>query len=243
MTTIASRIQQVLAEEIIKGVLVPGEKLDELALAERFSISRTPIREALKELAARGLVDPVPRRGCVVARIGVDRLTDMFEAECELEAHCARLASQRMTGLDRGELQDLFEQSAIAVRNEDYDAYFGFNSRFHDLICNGVHNDTLGEMVRNLRDRLAPFRRTQPAEVADRLHRSHGEHESIVRAIVSGNAEAAYETMRGHNARLSTGVLLLLRQQNVVQDHKATTQSASQDRTPLANTLPEDEAA
>jgi DNA-binding GntR family transcriptional regulator len=213
MTTIASHIHQTLAEEIIKGELPPGQKLDEKALAERFEISRTPIREALKELAARGLVDVTPRRGCVVARIGVDRLTDMFEAECELEAHCARLASQRMTGLDRGALQDLFERSAVHVAEGDHEGYLEFNARFHDFVCNGVHNDTLSAMVRSLRDRLAPFRRTQPEALHDRLQRSHAEHASIVRAIVAGDGDAAYDAMRSHNARLSSGVLLLMRQQ------------------------------
>jgi DNA-binding GntR family transcriptional regulator len=214
MTTIASRIQQTLAEEIIKGELAPGQKLDEKALAERFSISRTPIREALKELAARGLIDVAPRRGCVVARIGVQRLADMLEAECELEAHCARLASQRMTGLDRGGLQELFQRSEGYAARGDHEAYLEYNMRLHDFICNGVHNDTLSDLVRNLRARLAPFRRTQPSEISDRLQRSHAEHELIVRAIVRGDGEMAYEAMRNHNGRLSTGVLLLMKQKD-----------------------------
>jgi DNA-binding GntR family transcriptional regulator len=213
MTTIASRIQQSLAEQIIKGVLAPGHKLDEKALAEQFSVSRTPIREALKELAARGLVDFLPRRGGIVARIGIERLADMLEAECELEAHCARLASQRMTGLDRGQLQELFDRSTERARAGDREAYLELNQEFHELICSGVHNETIGATVRDLRDRLAPFRRTQPAELEDRLLRSHGEHEAIVRAIIGGDPEAAYTAMRNHNARLSSGVLLLVKQQ------------------------------
>jgi len=86
--TITDRIQKSLAQKIISGALTPGQKLEEKALASQFGVSRTPIREAMRELSARGLVELVPRRGVVVATIGIDRLADMLTAECELEAIC-----------------------------------------------------------------------------------------------------------------------------------------------------------
>jgi DNA-binding GntR family transcriptional regulator len=211
MTTIATHIYQSLAEQIIKGALPPGQKLEEKVLAEQFGVSRTPIREALRELAARGLVDFTPRRGGVVARIGIDRLTDMLEAQCALEALCARLASERMTAIEKGQLQELHEQAKAVASRGDREGYLDLNQQFHALICAGSHNATLSAMVRELRDRLSPFRRTQSAGIDERLMRSLEEHASVVEAILGSDPEAAFGAMRGHNARLSTGVLGLIR--------------------------------
>ena len=101
-----------IADEIVLGNFAPGSRLDEVSLAARFSVSRTPIREALKQLAIMGLVDTRPNRGSVVAELSVDQLDQMFEAIGELEAACARaialgahryksVASILKAGLDR----------------------------------------------------------------------------------------------------------------------------------------------
>lgn len=211
MTTITAKIQQSLAQQIIAGDLQPGHKLEEMALAKQFGVSRTPIREALRELGARGLIDLIPRRGGVVAVIGIDRLSDMLDAECELEAMCARLASQRMTTPEKGQLQELHDQAKELTTVNDEADYLVLNQQFHELICTGAHNATLATMTRDLRDRLAPFRQTQSESRPRRLTRSHDEHELIVDAILRSDAQAAYEAMRNHNARLSAGVLGLLR--------------------------------
>jgi DNA-binding GntR family transcriptional regulator len=211
MTTIAAKIQQSLAQQIIGGDLRPGYKLEEKALAKQFGVSRTPIREALRELGARGLIDLIPRRGGVVAVIGIDRLSDMLDAECELEALCARLASQRMTTPEKGQLRNLHDEAKELTTADDEADYLVLNQRFHELICVGAHNATLATMTRDLRDRLAPFRQSQSESRPRRLTRSHDEHGLIVDAILRSEAQAAYEAMRNHNARLSAGVLSLLR--------------------------------
>lgn len=211
MTTIAARIQRSLASQIINGELPPGHKLDEKALATKFGVSRTPIREALRELGARGLIDLVPHRGGIVAQIGLDELSDMLDAECELEGLCAQLASQRMTSLEKGALQECHHQAKELTGDRDETRYLEINQAFHDMICDGAHNVTLATMTRDLRARLAPFRQTQSDAEGRRLARSHEEHEQIVQAIFRGDPNAAYEAMCRHNARLSTGILSLLR--------------------------------
>lgn len=210
MPTIAARIYKQLADQIIDGTLAPGEKLDERVVAERFEVSRTPIREALRELGARGLVEVVPRRGVVVARIGSERLSVLLEADCELEALCARRAAQCMTAMEKKELEFLHELSANLVAANDIDGYLAVNRQFHSLICVGAHNDVIATMVDDLRERLAPFRQAQ-SQIEDRFVTSHGEHQAVVTAILSSNAEAAYDAMRSHNARLSTTVLRLIK--------------------------------
>lgn len=211
MPTITTRICEALARQIIKGDLPPGRKLEEKILADQFGVSRTPIREALRELGARGLVDFIPRRGGVVAEIGLERLADMLEAECEVEGLCARLSARRMSALEKEHLQELHRQSRTLVEASDEMPYLAVNDEFHDLICEGAHNATLGAFARNLRDRLSPFRQAQAGTWTERMARSHGEHDAVVRAILAGADENAYQAMRTHNARLSAGVLRLLR--------------------------------
>jgi len=94
--TRAEELRLQLADEIVRGVLAPGAALDETDIATRFKVSRTPVREALRQLAASGLIDARAHRGAVVARPSLERLTGMFEAMAELEALCAGLAADRV---------------------------------------------------------------------------------------------------------------------------------------------------
>ncbi len=210
MPTIAATIIQILAEEIIGGTLAPGSKLEEKVLAERFQVSRTPVREALREMGARGLIELIPRHGGVVANIGIAELADMLEAECELEALCAQLAAQRMSVVEKKQLERLHEQTEALVKGQDEGEYLTLNKKFHDVICAGTHNQTLSGMLRGLRDRLSAFRNAQ-AGTERRLAVSHEEHGAVVEAILASDGAAAYAAMRNHDARLSTKVLDRLR--------------------------------
>lgn len=211
-STLGTRIYEQLAGEILTGKLPPGHRLDEQSLAAQFGVSRTPVREALRELGARRLIDLVPRRGGVVSGLATDTLIDMLEAECEIEGLCARLAAHRMSALEKGELQELHEHAA---KEENLAQYFEINKSFHDLICAGAHNSTLDGTARDLRFRLSPFRRPEPrSQVAAVIARSTQEHAAIVEAILAGDAERAYEAMRTHNARVNLGAMKILQGQS-----------------------------
>ncbi|WP_220810954.1 GntR family transcriptional regulator [Cupriavidus sp. UME77] len=212
VTTIAAQISQKLADEIIAGTLPPGERLEEPALAERFQVSRTPVREALRLLDARGLIELVPRRGGVVANVGAAQLADMLEALCELESLCCRIATQRMSAMQRRQLELLHEQTEAVGERRDVQAYLELNHRFHQLICQGTQNETLMAAVENLRDRLAPFRAAQSG-VERRFETSHREHQKIVEAILAGQPEEAYLAMRSHTTRLTLNVMELIEAQ------------------------------
>src|SRR4051794_23647215 len=108
--TLAEELRLQLADEIVRGALPPGAALDETEIAQRFSVSRTPVREALRQLAASGLVDARAHRGAVVARPSVGRLTGMFEAMAELEAMCAGLAAERMQPAERHRLEAIHQE-------------------------------------------------------------------------------------------------------------------------------------
>src|SRR6202163_1096053 len=103
--TRAEDLRLQLADEIVRGALPPGASLDETDIARRFNVSRTPVREALRQLVASGLVEARAHRGAVVAQPSIDRLTGMFEAMAELEALCAGHAAERMTPAERHRLE------------------------------------------------------------------------------------------------------------------------------------------
>jgi DNA-binding GntR family transcriptional regulator len=214
--TIGAQVYADLAEGIITGKFAPGERLDERDLADKFKVSRTPIREAFRELKARDLVEIRPRRGVTVARIGIEKLEHLLETNCELEALCARRCAESMTLMERTELEMLHEQSAESVRAGQQDVYLALNRRFHKLLRDGIHNPILGSIVASLQDQLVPFRQAQ-GDVEHRLERSHDEHDLIVAAILASNPEQAYIAMRNHNARLATHVLQLLRSRRAME--------------------------
>ncbi|MBS5904037.1 MAG: GntR family transcriptional regulator [Acetobacteraceae bacterium] len=182
---LSERIRNALTDEIASGTLAAGTALDEQLLADRFGASRTPVREALRQLAVSGLVELRPRRGVVVTRVTATRIMDMFETSAEMEALCVRLATYRMTPLERSRLMDLHDASAEMVRRGDVDAYDGFNRDFHDAIYRATHNAFLAEQAMALRGRLAAFRRTQLRH-GDRIHRSREEHGQVMAAIARG---------------------------------------------------------
>lgn len=194
---LSDRIRNALTDEIASGRLAAGTGLDEQQLANRFGASRTPVREALRQLAVSGLVDMRPRRGVVVTRLTPERVMDMFETTAEVEAMCVRLATFRITPLERSRLMDRHDASLAMVAANDVDAYDAFNQEFHELIYVATHNGFMAEQARTIRARLSAFRRTQLMQ-SDRIQRSCAEHAAILIAMAEGDGECAARRMRAH---------------------------------------------
>lgn len=190
-------IRQSLSDEIATGRLKPGTPLDEQQIATRFGASRTPVREALRQLAVTGMVDIRPRRGVTVAMMPAERIMDMFETTAEVEAMCVRLATYRITPGERSQLQAMHDASADWVRDGDLDAYDDFNRAFHEGIYRATHNQFMVEQAVGIRARLAVFRRTQLRK-GDRLARSREEHAAVLLAMARGDGEEAARCMRAH---------------------------------------------
>ncbi len=194
---ISDQLREKIEDQIATGELSPGSALDEATLAEQHGVSRTPVREALIQLAAEGLIEIRPRRGAVVSSISPGRLLEMFDVMAELEAMCARLAARRMSESERAELLLAHQACEAARSSQDHDTYFYCNEHFHAAIYAGSHNIFLGEQAQQLQRRLRPYRRLQ-LRVRNRISASFAEHETIVRAIIAGDAMAAAEAMHGH---------------------------------------------
>ena len=195
----ADGLRDQLEEEILTGALAPGARLEEVALARRFGVSRTPIREALMHLAAAGLVESRPRRAATVAEIGPVALTEMFAVMAELEAMCARLAARRATGEDLDTIRAAQAACHAALKGHDADAYYYENETFHERIRTASGNRFLIEQAGALQKRLRPYRRLQ-LRARNRMEASFREHEAIVAAIAEFHAERAEDVMRAHVA-------------------------------------------
>jgi DNA-binding GntR family transcriptional regulator len=194
---IADRLRKALEDEIVTGRFAPGARLDEVSLATRFAVSRTPIREALNQLSTSGLIQMRPRRGAIVNPVTTEDLVEMFETMAEMEAVCGRLATRRMTERERQSLLDALEACRRAAATEDVDFYYEENVVFHRAIYMGSHNRYLANEVRQLRRRLQAYRRLQ-LRVRGRIANSFAEHEAIVDAIMVGDEEMAEEKLRSH---------------------------------------------
>jgi DNA-binding GntR family transcriptional regulator len=195
--TRAEELRLQLADEIVRGQLAPGAPLDETDIARRFNVSRTPVREALRQLAASGLVDARAHRGAVVARPTLERLNGMFEAMAELEAMCAGLAAERMPAIERARLEAIHEELRVLSHAGNPERFHEVNERFHNAIYAGSQNGYIAEMTLATRVRVQPFRRAQFRNLG-RLAKSHAEHDRVVIAIMRGDRNGAASAMRAH---------------------------------------------
>jgi DNA-binding GntR family transcriptional regulator len=196
-STQAERLAEAIVDSVLSGDFTPGLRLDEAMLAERYGVSRTPVREALRQLASTGLIDLKPRRGATVATVTSAQLEALFAAMAEIEAACARLAAMSMTPIERRRLQNLNETMGALVLEDKRESYAAANIAFHTQIYLGAHNEIISDFATSLRRRLAPFRRAQ-FRTEGRTSRSHAEHSAVVKAILACDAPAAHAAMFHH---------------------------------------------
>lgn len=186
----AQTLREALEDDIAMGRLQPGDRLDEVGLANRFAVSRI-------ELSVAGLVEIRPRRGAFVVKIGVPALIEMFEVMAELEGMCGRLAARRLTDADEVRLIEAHEACRAAAESEDPDDYYRENQRFHDAIYAACQNGFLADQARALHNRLKVYRRLQ-LRVRNRVQNSLAEHQAVVDAIRAGDADRAGNLLRSH---------------------------------------------
>lgn len=195
----AELIAERLEGMILEGQFANGARLDEVQLAARFDVSRTPIREAFQRLALSGLVEQIPRRGVFVRQPGPVELIEMFEVMAEMEASCARLAARRISDAALAELQALNVRCQEAIEVGDTDLYYRENETFHHMLYRQSGNGFLEQECLRLHRRLKPFRRVQ-LRVRGRLRQSMAEHVAVVDALAAGDEFRAAEAIRAHVA-------------------------------------------
>ncbi|MBF9235135.1 GntR family transcriptional regulator [Microvirga alba] len=205
----SSRIKKDLEDKILTGDLKAGARLDENALATLYGVSRTPVREALRELASAGLVSIRARRVATVAQLTTSELIEFFEAMAELEASCAYLAATRLTATDGQNLTAAHAACIEAASSNDPDRFYAANGDFHEALYKAARNRFIGEQASLFRRRLEPYRRIvtyHPGRIAVSIK----EHQLIVDAILAMEPEAAAAASRAHLDFLRRDIAIIL---------------------------------
>ncbi|MFA7437507.1 GntR family transcriptional regulator [Castellaniella sp.] len=190
------RVYRLLEEAIVSGEIGPGERLDERLFAQKYGVSRTPVREALNRLVSAGLAIKRGRLGTFVSTISVTELFQTFEVMAELESLCARLSAQRMSIKERKALRALAE-FATSDQPPSLGEYVVQNRRFHEMIYQGSHNPVLEELANMLFRRIARYRHNT-LKASGRILASIEEHRDVAQAIFEGDARKAGELMQFH---------------------------------------------
>ncbi|CAM3982883.1 GntR family transcriptional regulator [Paracidovorax anthurii] len=196
-SSLHDNVAERLREQIFAGELAPGAFLDETALCERLAISRTPLREALKVLAAEGLLRHEPRRGCFVAEVTERDLDEIFPVIALLEGRAAHEATVRAGQADVAALEVLHQrlrEHAAAGRIADY---YAANHAIHEAFIVLADNRWLAQVIGDLR-KILRLARLQQLHAPGRLPQSLAEHLAVFAALQRGDAEAAEQAMRSH---------------------------------------------
>jgi DNA-binding GntR family transcriptional regulator len=188
-----------LREDIASGTIALGEKLSEARLAQRFGVSRMPVREALKELEAAGFVAIEHRRGTFVRRPTRSEILDLYEVREAVECMAARLCAGRATNEVVALLDEVMFAMGDAAQSGDADGYIATDERLHELIMQGAGNAPLADYYRLLVQQLhRGLLSSIVTRREGRMERSLAEHRAIVGAIRARDAPAAEAAMRAH---------------------------------------------
>lgn len=186
-----------LREQIYQHQLKPGDAIDEMALSERFGISRTPLREALKVLNSEGLIELIPRKGSFVRSMDIAELNELFPVMAVLEGLCAREAVENCTPRDLQQLEKMHDKLEQHAARGNIDAYYEQNFVFHQAVQDLSANKWLQRIIGDLRKVLRLARHMQ-LTIPGRLQESLEEHRQIMTAFRKHDPDMADQTMQHH---------------------------------------------
>ncbi|MBP5989818.1 MAG: GntR family transcriptional regulator [Piscinibacter sp.] len=199
-----------LRQRIVEGQLAPGAKLNERELAEALNVSRTPLREAIKMLAAEGLVELLPNRGAVVAQMSEQDVIDTFEVIAGLEGQSGELAAQRIDEAELAEIRALHFEMMAAWTRRDLPTYYRINAQIHTLINAAARNPVLAQTWRNVNARLQALRFRSNFDEA-KWKRAVKEHERMVELLAARDAAGLRALLIAHLMHKRDAVLELMK--------------------------------
>lgn len=204
-------VGQRLRQLIVEGDIAPGAKLNERELCERLKISRTPLREAIKTLAAEGLVELLPNRGAVAAQLSQDDVAQTFEVIAGLEGQSGELAAQRINDAEVAEIRALNFEMRAAHTRLDLPTYYRINAQIHTLINAAARNTVLTQTYRTVNARLQALRFRSNFDPT-KWQRAVDEHEQMVQALAARDPARMRELLVRHLEHKRDAVLELMRQ-------------------------------
>jgi DNA-binding GntR family transcriptional regulator len=204
------QVTQRLRQMLVEGRIAPGSKLNERELAELLNVSRTPLREAIKMLAAEGLVELLPHRGAVAVSLNEADILNTFEVMAGLEAQSGELAAERITPQELAEIQAMHFEMLAAYTRRDLPTYYAINARIHSAINAAAKNPVLATVYHQVNARLQAlrFRSNQDGE---KWKRAVKDHEKMIEALARHDGNAMREVLLGHLRNKRDAVLVLLR--------------------------------
>ena len=202
-----------LRRAILKGELKPGERLMEIALAERLGVSRTPIREAMRKLEQEGLVVMVPRRGAQVANITEKDLNDVLDVRIALENMAIEKACQYMTGEEMDSLREAVENFENMIEEGNLIELAEADVKFHEIIYKAANNKRLNQVLNNLREQIYRYRMEYLKE-EDMRKVLVKEHEEIYQSIRNRDVKRAQEISFHHVENQRKAIICTIRAEN-----------------------------
>ena len=202
---VATRLRQ----RLVEGQIAPGAKLNERELSESLQVSRTPLREAIKMLAAEGLVELLPNRGAVAASLSAQDVADTFEVIAGLEGQSGALAAQRITPEELAEIQALHYEMLAAFTRRDLSTYYRLNAQIHTLINAAARNPVLTHTWRTVNARLQALRFRSNFDEA-KWARAVDEHERMVALLAARDADGLHRLLVQHLDHKRDAVLELM---------------------------------
>jgi DNA-binding GntR family transcriptional regulator len=195
---------------LVEGRIAPGAKLNERELCEQLHVSRTPLREAIKLLAAEGLVDLLPNRGAVAVKLTESDVLHSFELLAMLEGMSGELAAQRITDAQLAEVRALHYEMLACFTRRDLSGYYRLNARIHSAINEAAGNPVLSSTYRTINVRVQSLRfRTNQNEAKWKL--AVKEHEAMIEALGARDAAALRDILVRHLAHKRDSVIALMR--------------------------------
>ncbi len=190
-------VYAMLKEAIVAGELVPGERIVLRQLAVQLGVSGIPIREAIKQLEAEGLVTVSPHSEVVVAKLSPKEFEELSGIRAVLESYAAGLTAQRKGRDIAGQLQECLEHMKLAVQTNDHRSYGKLDKEFHEILCANCGNEELNKMIQGLANRTE---RARALFVMDPQRMKHSvlEHQGIFEAITAGGGPQAESAVRKH---------------------------------------------
>lgn len=205
-------VYNTLRRAILRGELVPGQRLMEIQLAEKMGVSRTPVREAIRKLELDGLVEVIPRKGAEVAHMSGKNLRDVLEVRRALEELAGELACQRMTAGEFKELEQANHRFASVLGSSDITVIAQADEDFHAVIYRATENERLIQMVNHLLEQMYRYR---IEHIKDKSQRKIlvQEHQEIMQALADRDPEAARQAIRSHINKQEASVAKTIREQ------------------------------
>jgi len=204
--TLREKILETIRDAIATGLLKPGEKVAEPELAERFGISRTPIREAFRQLESEGYLTVIPRKGAVVVSFSSKEIEEFYAIKSILEGYAAHCACKNLSDKEIERLAAINEKLRKLAEEEDIKHFFKVHNDFHELFRKAADNAKLDELIGSLVSKFQLLRYASLSKPG-RMKVSVQEHVKIIEAFRSRNAELAEQLVR-KNAEYGGRVLM-----------------------------------